>query len=908
MTKIIGNKPTLLKSDYNFFTINNLGCLYINNPKVVKTYVAMSVNCGSIDDTIPGLTHLLEHLLFISPDQEDENQTDKRINDFDSFLSQNNGHSNAYTDEDVTLYHYEIDVSATDKSLNLFSHFFKNPKIEESTIKNEIKVVNSEFENGKYSEIYRISRIQEILDKKKFSVGNYVSFGEDYEKLVNRAKELFKSKYKKMFLVIISNLPFNKIKESVKEKFNFSLEKSMNPKRKCLYCENDNKPMKNFTIKEIVKLKGTTEKKSIIFSIPLISENLLPFNIYNSLMFYLTKSDHSSLLLNLKNHKLIINGSIYNEIRSDKNVITFHFTVENIESYKEIYRMIVNYIISFRKKQMFISEQAQMENKIDWKLQEDDEPREHVVFCANKLLKSDILFTELIHDHECTNFYFNEISVILIDREFDIFHKKDYYDLCYEILTNNEIVLEEKRKELCNQMKNTLNIHENEKIDCKQNDMADNKLNIFNFTENSFIEEKFKKFNVKKEIFHDKAMKSTVKNYKYKENNLLFINDNLDTPEINITLFLSFNVDITDEIKIKIFAENIFILYDTLFRTNGITFSFNLYDYGVRFNITGLDPFFLLINILNKIQIDLVDHELIFKDIKASKIEFLNADGYKRVKHQIKNVYIPHHVDVNDDIKKLNLYISKKESINDFTSFFDKAEKVILIVNGTDVENNYFDVFMQYCRKIGELLPTCSDLYINEKFRCIQSIGELKDGLVKNKSFLLDKQKITAKSVIKAKNRAFALFFKIGKGNKSDALCKLISHALNEKFFTKLRTEMGLGYIVFVDIINIKGNYFVTFIVQSHENAIPQIIEFIQTENYEIINVQTLKNQIMAEQLSRFDFNEHYFNLLYSEHNLHEYQIEICNIIDTITESDLKTALQNAEISYIESECFQNFE
>lgn len=65
---------------------------------------AMCVGVGSMADPpdAPGLAHFLEHMLFMGSTKfPDENEYDK-------FLSQHGGSSNAYTDQEFTCYHFEI--------------------------------------------------------------------------------------------------------------------------------------------------------------------------------------------------------------------------------------------------------------------------------------------------------------------------------------------------------------------------------------------------------------------------------------------------------------------------------------------------------------------------------------------------------------------------------------------------------------------------------------------------------------------------------------------------------------------------------------------------------------------------------------------------------------------------------
>lgn len=62
---------------------------------------------------------------------------------------------------------------------------------------------------------------------------------------------------------------------------------------------------------------------------------------------------------------------------------------------------------------------------------------------------------------------------------------------------------------------------------------------------------------MEEDIFDDICMNLNLKSYQYDKNDLLFINNYLNYKDVYITLFLNFNFDLNDKIKIKIFFENI---------------------------------------------------------------------------------------------------------------------------------------------------------------------------------------------------------------------------------------------------------------------------------------------------------------------------------------------------------------
>ena len=126
-----------------------------------KAATALLVNVGSYHDPphLQGLAHFLEHMLFLGT-------TDYPVeNAYDSFLSQQGGDDNAYTDMEHTLYHYCIpqDGSSGDgnvwKALDMFSSFFKCPLLSKDGCTRELNAVESEFELNKKDDDNRLSQL-----------------------------------------------------------------------------------------------------------------------------------------------------------------------------------------------------------------------------------------------------------------------------------------------------------------------------------------------------------------------------------------------------------------------------------------------------------------------------------------------------------------------------------------------------------------------------------------------------------------------------------------------------------------------------------------------------------------------------------------------------------------------------
>jgi len=117
--------------------------------------VALSVRVGSWSDpaAIPGLAHFLEHMLFMG------NAKYPSENEWEEFLAEHGGSSNAWTDAEHTTYYFEINHRYLHEALQRFSHFFLTPLFAPSATKREIRAVDSEFRDCLNSDPERLSEL-----------------------------------------------------------------------------------------------------------------------------------------------------------------------------------------------------------------------------------------------------------------------------------------------------------------------------------------------------------------------------------------------------------------------------------------------------------------------------------------------------------------------------------------------------------------------------------------------------------------------------------------------------------------------------------------------------------------------------------------------------------------------------
>jgi insulysin len=133
------------KRSYRHLTLGNrLEVVLVHDDETEKSSACVDVRVGSMADpsNMPGLAHFLEHMLFMGTEKYPIE------NEYSSFLSSHGGMSNAYTDQMKTVYYFDVQNSAFEEALNMFSSFFTCPLFTETATARETNAVDSENEKN----------------------------------------------------------------------------------------------------------------------------------------------------------------------------------------------------------------------------------------------------------------------------------------------------------------------------------------------------------------------------------------------------------------------------------------------------------------------------------------------------------------------------------------------------------------------------------------------------------------------------------------------------------------------------------------------------------------------------------------------------------------------------------------
>lgn len=194
---------------------NGLQAYLVSDPNTDKSAAALVVKTGSWEDPkdYPGIAHFLEHMLFLGTKKY------PKESEFESFVGEHDGLTNAFTSIDFTGFVFTIQSNALAEALDRFSNFFIEPLFNPSGVARELQAIDQEYaqnvENDDIREYY-IHKELTIPDHPNhaFSMGNAESLRKVSQ---DTLKKWYHEHYSanRMRLVVISDLPLDQLKQIV---------------------------------------------------------------------------------------------------------------------------------------------------------------------------------------------------------------------------------------------------------------------------------------------------------------------------------------------------------------------------------------------------------------------------------------------------------------------------------------------------------------------------------------------------------------------------------------------------------------------------------------------------------------------------------------------------------------------
>jgi len=173
-------KHPLDKSESRTLTLDNGIRVYLlSDPNFNISAASLVVEAGSLENPNDreGLAHFLEHMLFLGTEKYPD------VDEYSTYLRTHGGMSNAYTAPDHTNYMLQVLPDGFEGAIDRFAQFFISPLFTEEYTAREVNAVNSEHQKNIMSDRWRQHRIksQFVRDghpSKKFSTGSLETLGD----------------------------------------------------------------------------------------------------------------------------------------------------------------------------------------------------------------------------------------------------------------------------------------------------------------------------------------------------------------------------------------------------------------------------------------------------------------------------------------------------------------------------------------------------------------------------------------------------------------------------------------------------------------------------------------------------------------------------------------------------------
>jgi len=210
--------------EYLSFTLpNQMKVLVISDPETDKAAASLDVDIGSNANPKgrEGLAHFLEHMLFLGTEKYPE------AGAYQAFISKNGGNHNAYTAYENTNYFFDIQAEKLAPALDRFAQFFISPLFSEEYVDRERHAVHSEYrsklrDDGRRSFAASKQAMNPAHSYSQFAVGNLDTLSNKDGELRNDLISFYNQYYSAnlMTLVVLGKESPTELKAMIEQRFN----------------------------------------------------------------------------------------------------------------------------------------------------------------------------------------------------------------------------------------------------------------------------------------------------------------------------------------------------------------------------------------------------------------------------------------------------------------------------------------------------------------------------------------------------------------------------------------------------------------------------------------------------------------------------------------------------------------
>lgn len=339
---------------------NNLEAMIISDLNSTKCSASMSLGVGTFqdDDDAYGLAHFFEHMLFLG------SKSFPSPSMFDNHLTEYFGSTNAFTEEEKTIFYFDVGCKGFETALHMFSRMFAEPLLDYSLMNKEIEAVNSENDKNLNNDNWRQHQLIRSLANprhpfSKFGTGSKSTLGSiEGQVLHQKIKNFYKKYYvpENMKLVVEGNIEMDALQELVTKYFSDIRLDTLQREPELRYGEINTKenPFYKENLGKVVWYKKLSSSINLDFIFIMDEVNskykTKPYNYVSYMLRYSAEKSFVNYLKSLKWATKLDAGIINSFTSFSEFAITISLTEEGLKNVDVIIDMLFGYLGMLRNK------------------------------------------------------------------------------------------------------------------------------------------------------------------------------------------------------------------------------------------------------------------------------------------------------------------------------------------------------------------------------------------------------------------------------------------------------------------------------------------------------------------------------------------------------------------------------
>jgi insulysin len=816
--------------DYEWVELDNkLRVIVITDLQSSLCGALLNVNVGSVHDTLPGMAHFLEHMVFMGSEKYPNESN------FMDSVAKNGGMTNAFTSDVDTTYYFNIGSDKFLNILDMFSWFFIKPLLLKDGIEREVNAVDSEAKKNLLDDAWIFHEIIKKNMLEDHPINHFTCGNKDFlagDDLHEKVKDFFDKYYSSniMYLIVFINDKIDKniLITQIVDTFGKIENKNLTINKSYGNLIKPNNIIKYISNKHIDSL-------NICIEIPNITKDFI-YTPAHLIDWILSSKSENSLFKIYENLGFIIESSFGEAYYYDDYILYVYKIIltdeaNNDENIYKIIQIFFDYISSISKSNKLkdIYETMLLKDKRDFDIVQNKNIND-TLMDFNFLLQKDI------HPKNLLNYDLIRPSFEKIKPYIDRFLKSMKLYNSFAIYSSKKIKINNPEIDQIFKTKYTINKMEPIKLNDKIYEIIN---------KNKYIKNEI--------IIIDGNDNYPIKNPEIINKKYVFgynFNSSFRVPYVNMYI----SIEIPDILSNADIYMKSMLYLDTIYSDfSNIISDLEAANYTISLSLD-LNVLFIYIRGDNKNYLELID--------LFDKLFNLNDEGksFSSTKQKLYKIY--NGFENEQPVKKISKLILKSMLEKYFTPYdlvkfinnqkFNECKETFL----NKLQNAQTSIVIS-----GNIDKDNANFIADKLYNLLNIKNELSDLQENNLKQLNNPyiQKYKNKNN-KEKNTIFTMIYEISRLKKGDPLWKkyiafaiLLDAISNNNYFNNLRTKEQLGYIVNTKIIYIgRNNYKICglkFMVQSpikdSEYLYKRTTEFVKNDLYNIVN--NLQDEEMEE-------------------------------------------------------------